>query len=288
MLPNIGIDAQEQKAIHQKLKSFFQNDKLDWSDRLKGYYDYQIELVKKYGRNGLMVFLDTETQVYVDGVNNRSLEIMHYSEVPEGCPWYNLHLLPLDKAIRTAWKEFEISFVDSLEKYTLDLFAIFEGGKWYLAYAYQTRDYEDNVYYEFLGGREPNPNAKLPKELVEAGWKMPGDLKELYAVHANFGNLKSALRDDNTHCICAAEKLGTSLTSLEKYVEEWEADYSFFDLLPFWQDGAGNYQNFLKTEIIGDSYATVDWDHETKEISGQCTLEEFIDYHDGQKLRGEW
>ena len=91
MLPNIGIDAQEQKAIHQKLKSFFQNDKLDWSDRLKGYYDYQIELVKKYGRNGLMVFLDTETQVYVDGVNNRSLEIMHYSEVPEGCPWYNLH-----------------------------------------------------------------------------------------------------------------------------------------------------------------------------------------------------
>lgn len=287
MLHNIGLDANQQKEIHQKLKSFFRDSELDFTKQLKAYYQYQLELVKKYGRDGLMVFLDTETQVYVDGVNNRSLEIMHYSEVPESCPWYNLHLLPLDQAIRKAWEKFPVELVDSLEKYTLDLFAIFEGGKWYLAYAYQVTDYENNVYYEFLGGREPDPDAKLSKDLVKAGWKMPEDLKELYSVHGNFGNLKSALRDDRSHCISAAEKLEASLIFLEEYVKEWEADYSFFDLLPFWEDGAGNCQNFWKTEPIENSYATVDWDHETKDISGYSTLAEFIDYQFGRELRGE-
>lgn len=288
MLSHIGLNAKEQKEIHQKLKSFFQDKKLEFMDQLAAYYKYQVELVKKHGREGLMVFLDTETQVYVDGENNRSLEIMHYSEVPESCPWYELHLLPLDEAIRKAWDQFPIAFVDSLEKYTLDLFAIFEAGKWYLAYAYQVKDYANNVFYEFVGGREPNPDAKLPEELVKAGWKMPEDLKDLYAVHANFGDLKSALRDDNSHCISAAETLETSLTFLEEYVEKWEVDYSFFDLLPFWEDGAGNCQNFLKTEPDDNSYVTVDWDHETKEISGSSTLAEFINYQFGQKLRGEY
>ncbi|WP_343636203.1 hypothetical protein [Fluviicola sp.] len=288
MLPNITLTADQQKEIHQKLKSFFQDTKLDFMEQLKAYYDYQVELVKTHGREGLMVFLDTETQVYVDGINNRSLEIMHYSEVPESCPWHDLHLLPQDEAISKVWENFPISFVDSLVKYTLELFAIFEEGKWYLAYAYQVKDYADNIFYEFLGGREPNPDAKLPGDLVKAGWKMPADLKALYSVHANFGDLKSALRDDRSHCICAAEKLETSLTFLEEHVEEWEADYSFFDLLPFWEDGAGNCQNFYKKEPIGNSYETVDWDHETKEISGYSRLAKFIDYHDGQKLRGEY
>lgn len=288
MLPNIKLTADQQKKIRQKLKSFFKDQKLDFMEQLKAYYDYQVELVKTHGREGLMVFLDTETEVYVDGVNNRSLEIMHYSEVPESCPWHYLHELPQNEAIRKTWKNFSIDFVDLLETHTLELFSIFEEGNWYLVYAYQVKDYADNIFYEFLGGREPNPDAKLPKDLMKAGWKMPQDLKELYSVHANFGDLKSALRDDNSHCISSAEKLETSLTFLEEYVEEWEADYSFFDLLPFWEDGAGNCQNFYKKEPIDNSYSTVDWDHETKEISGSSTLAEFINYHYGQKLLGEY
>lgn len=288
MIPNIQLTADEQKTIHQKLKSFFQNSGDDFMSKLNAYYKYQVELVKKHGREGLMVFLDAETEVYVDGINNRSLEIMHYSEVPESCPWYNLHLLPLDQAIRKTWERFHIKFVDSLEKYTLDLFAVFEEGKWYLAYAYEVKDYANNIFYEFLGGREPNPEAELPKELIKAGWKMPQDLKALYEVHANFGDLKSALRDDNSHCISAAEKLETSLSFLEEKVEEWEADYSFFDLLPFWEDGAGNCQNFYKPEPDNGSYVTVDWDHETKQISGSSSLAEFMEHHYGEKLRGEY
>lgn len=287
MLPNIKLSIDEQKSIHQKLKSFFKDSGDDFMEKLKAYYNYQLDLVKTHGREGLMVFLDTETQVYVDGINNRSLEIMHYSEVPESCPWYKLHLLPLDEAIRKAWENFPIQMVDSLEKHTLDLFAIFEEGKWYLAYAFEVSDYDNNRYYEFLGGREPNPDAKLPKDLVKAGWEMPQDLKELYSVHGNFGDLKSALRDDNSHCICAADQLEASLTFLEEYVEQWEADYSFFDLLPFWEDGAGNCQNFYKKEPIDNSYVTIDWDHETKEISGSNTLAQFMEYHFGEKLRGD-
>jgi hypothetical protein len=116
---------------------------------------------------------------------------------------------------------------------------------------------------------------------------MPEDLKELYSVHGNFGDLKSALRNQLSHCIAAAERLETSLTFLEDKIEEWELDYSFFDLLPFWEDDAGNCQNFYKIEPIENSYATVDWDHETKEVSGYSTLAEFIDYQFGRTLRGD-
>lgn len=288
MLPNIGISAQEQEEIHAHLKSFFKNDQLEFMDQLAAYYKGQIELVEKYGRDGLMVFLDTETQVYVGDGPNRSLNIMHYTEVPENCPWYHIHELPRNEAIRKVWENWPIKFVKSLEEYCVDLFVIFENNTWFLIYPYLAKNYDDARYYEFFGGSQPNPDAQLPKALIEADWKMPEDLKKLYSIHGRFGNAKSVLTGDRSDNIIPADKLETSLTFLEQYVEEWEADYSFFDLLPFHEDSGGNSQNFLKTEWDVDSYATVDWDHETKEISGYSYLSEFIDYRFGEAIRGEY
>lgn len=288
MLPHIGISAREQVEIHEHLKSFFKNDQLEFMEQLAAYYKAQVELVEKHGREGLMIFLDTETQVYVGDGPNRSLDIMHYTEVPEACPWYHLHELPRDEAIRKVWENWPIKFTKSLAEYCLDLFVIFENNTWFLVYPYLAKNYDDARYYAFFAGSQPNPGAALPKALTEAGWKMPQDLKKLYAVHGRFGHAKSVLTGDRSDNIIPAEKLETSLTFLEEYVKEWEADYSFYDLLPFYEDSCGNSQNFFKTEWEVDSYATVDWDHETKEISGYNYLSEFIDYRFGEPLRGEY
>lgn len=284
MLPNSGIDPKEQTQLLRQLDTAFSNQQLDFSEQLRGLYKTQTDLVEKYGRDGLMLLIDYETRVYVDADTKRSLEIMHYQDVPTNCPWYDLHELQIPDFIQKVWEAFPIPFVEILKEYTKDLFVIFEDQRWYLAYAYQAKDYDDNTYYQFLCGCQPQPNAKLPKALLDAGWKMPKDLQELYSVHSIFGDLRSALRNDITDCIPNAGSLETSLTFLEEYVEQWEVDYTFFDLLPFCEDGAGNSQNFYKAEPEGDSYLTVDWDHETKEISGASTLAEFIEHQFAERL----
>lgn len=287
MLPHISLSPQEQEQIHLHLKSVFNDEKLEFTDQLAAFYKAQIDLVEKHGSDGLMVLLDSETQVYVDSDTKRNLEIMHYTQVPESCPWHHLHELPRDEAIRKVWENWPIRFVKSLIEYSIDLFAVFENNTWFLVYPYLAKNYDGAHYYEFLGGSQPNPDAELPKKLIKAEWKMPQDLKELYSVHGRFGDARSVLKNDRSDNIVSVEKLEMGLAFLEKYVEEWELDYSFFDLLPFYEDSTGNSQNFLKTEWEGDSYTTVDWDHETKEISGHSMLSEFINYKFGEPLRGE-
>lgn len=53
--------------------------------------------------------------------------------------------------------------------------------------------------------------------------------------------------------------------------------YAFADLLEVSRDGAGNSQCFLRNEPDDDDPLTVDWDHETREISGEEPFFEFLD-----------
>lgn len=285
-LNNLNVSPEEQTQLTKAIRDAFNNKKLDWNERLRTLWRAEWKLVEDYGHEGLMMLIDDKTQVYVDGGPNRSLDIMHISDVPEKCPWYALRELPLKEIIEQVWKPFAIGLVDDLTECTKDLFVIHEGKHWYLVYAYVTRDYNNVDYYDFFAGRESDPKAKLSKKLLDAGWKMPEDLKDFYEVHGTFGSMEAVLRNDDTHAISSAEKLEASLTFLEQYQEEWGAEYSFFDLLPFFEDGAGNSQNFYKADPVGNSYATVDWDHETKEISGGSMFEEFLDYHFGNTLKG--
>nr|WP_294860794.1 hypothetical protein [uncultured Fluviicola sp.] len=284
MLPNIRIAPKEQVELLKTLDTAFSNQELDFSEQLCGLYKTQTDLVKKYGRDGLMLLIDCETRVYVDSETKRSLEIMHYHAIPKDCPWHELRELQISDFIQKVWAAFPISFVEVLKEYTKDLFVIFEDKKWYMVYAYQGKDYNNNSYYDFLGGCQPEQNAGLPKALLDTGWKMPKDLQELYSVHSIFGDLKSVLKNAITDCIPNASSLETSLTFLEEYVVAWEVDYTFFDLLPFCEDGAGNSQNFYKAEPTENSYATVDWDHETKEISGASTLAEFMEHQFAERM----
>ncbi len=285
-LNNITIPTERQTSLHQNFNKIFKDENTDFTERLTNLWSAQMETVSQYGRDGLMLVLDYEINRYTDKKNLKNLQIMHYTEAPNDCPWHHLHLLPLSEAIRKAWEASPMEFSKALEEECEDLFAVHASGKWFLIYAFKTANYQGAEYYEFFSGREPHPDAQLPKELIAAGWKMPEDLKAFYAVHGNFGDVLGSLDDTSVGCISSVYKLEASLTFLEEYVEEWEADYSFFDLLPFCEDGAGNSQNFYKAKPENSSYLTVDWDHETKEISQGENFADYINEHFGYKLQG--
>jgi hypothetical protein len=55
-------------------------------------------------------------------------------------------------------------------------------------------------------------------------------------------------------------------------------DYKFSDLLAYYPDGAGNAQCFYRGD--GNENETVDWDHETWEISRSSEEEGFFEFID--------
>jgi hypothetical protein len=288
MLPHIGIDPSEQEKLHRQFDAAFSDETIDFNTQLNNLWKSQMDLVEQYGSDGLAFLLDHETRVDADDDKKRSLHVVHYTALPQSSPWHSLSTLSPEAAIRKAWEAFPAAFVTTLAHNCKGLFGIFENDRWFLAYAYIKTEYDNSTYYEFLCGSEPEQDAQLPETLIGEGWKMPQDLKAFYAVHGSFGNLQSVMRGEESDCIKAAATLETSLTFLEEHVAEWEADYTFFDLLPFFMDSGGNCQNFYKQLPTDGSYMTVDWDRSTKELTGKAQFADFIDYRFGDTLRGEW
>ena len=52
--------------------------------------------------------------------------------------------------------------------------------------------------------------------------------------------------------------------------------YRFDDLLTFFEDGAGNGENFLRLGPGEPPVGTVDWDHETREVGSVRDFREFL------------
>jgi hypothetical protein len=55
--------------------------------------------------------------------------------------------------------------------------------------------------------------------------------------------------------------------------------YNGADLLEFFPDGTGNAQCFQRRSTQDAHPLTVDWDHETRELSGESDFFEFVDEH---------
>jgi len=115
---------------------------------------------------------------------------------------------------------------------------------------------------------EPKENPNL----IKYEWTIPKDLKEFYSVHNGFGEIYDAgfilsneeikVMGEMMNPICQKQNINPD-------------EYSFNNLLEFLPDGGGNAQCFLKDETGNNK--TVDWDHETWEISEEENFYEFID-----------
>ena len=130
---------------------------------------------------------------------------------------------------------------------------------------------ERDYYRIYTGGMSLYESNENPN-LLEYGWLIPKDLAEFYSIHNGFGEIYDA------NFILSNEQIrvmGEMMNPICKEQNVKPDEYSFDNLLEFFPDGAGNTQCFLRDDTGNN--LTVDWDHETWEISEEEDFYEFID-----------
>lgn len=286
MLPNLTISPEEQERYAAVFHSVYNAPDVDFSTRLINLRNEQTKVIETHGRDGRMAVLEYEIRQYTKPHHLEGLSIIHFANAPIQSPWFDSRRFPLERFIADVWKNFRGPFVETLQANCIDAFVVQASGKWYLLYAYETSHYNSGVYCDFMAGREPELHPVFPAELTAAGWRLPGDLARLYSVHGAFGEVTAVFENGPHGCILPAGELELSLTFLDAVAKEdgWEIDYSFHNLLPFYEDGSGNSQNFYKILRNDDSYMTVGWDHETTELGNPEPLAEYLDRRFGDMM----
>jgi hypothetical protein len=143
---------------------------------------------------------------------------------------------------------------------------------WEMAYVSNRALHDGTPYVEtFLGGA-PNQAPVLVQRLIDLGWKLPRPLRALYAIHDGLGPEGGGI-----HASRSLIDLGEIMGPIMARQGLVPGGYEFDDLLEFWRDGAGNAQCFHRRYPGDDDPPTVDWDHETREISGPSSLADFAE-----------
>lgn len=124
----------------------------------------------------------------------------------------------------------------------------------------------------YIGGA-PKQNIQPNENLTKYSWGIPNDLQTFYSIHDGFGELY-----DGMNLIYQAKDLDVLVSVFEGLPEDMKfkpEGYKLEDLLEFFPDGAGNVQCFIRNS--NGNNTTVDWDHETREISDEIDFFSFID-----------
>ncbi|MYM27195.1 hypothetical protein GTP58_02530 [Duganella sp. CY15W] len=145
-------------------------------------------------------------------------------------------------------------------------------GDWKLVYLVDRALYDGRPYYELIVGGTPNSSPRLSDRAQSLGWGVPKSMNKLCLVHDGFGALDSGIL--TSRYLVDLGELMDPIAKEQGFVSD---DYEFQDLLEFSSDGAGNCQAFHRRSRDDLDPLTVDWDHETREISGETPFFEFAD-----------
>ena len=200
--------------------------------------------------------------------DRNSVNYFQLGELPPLCPWAHLNGKNVDAAIDTLFEPIADgvpNLIEALKDRCKFLYAERNGESWTLHYFLDIVLYDGRRYYHIYSGGEPNSIPDTNASLVKYHWNVPNDLRRLYAIHDGFGPILGSNE---------IRVMAQMMDPICKAQDSFPEDYQFLDLLEFHPDGAGNGQCFHRQ---GDQLATVDWDHETWEISGE---QEFFDYLD--------
>jgi len=213
---------------------------------------------------------------------DESIAVRDLDSLPTGHAWREFIGIDPGEAVRQGFASMASHAPEWIATFAQAVRAIYTleaAGEQYLVYACDmTEGYgaQSRPVLSVLVGAPPLDSAqlaavdeRLTDYVRKAGWKVPLELRELYAIHHGLGRLASwGFRYDNAGSIYPVEQLSLLGEIMNSIAEEqnFQPDgYCFDDLLTFFEDGAGNGQNFLRRE--GNVVGTVDWDHETREIS---------------------
>ncbi|HEY0063166.1 MAG TPA: hypothetical protein VGC21_13675 [Telluria sp.] len=190
------------------------------------------------------------------------------------CPWQIEGLAAVDAVdkVLSPLRRLLPEFVSTLEERIRWVVPVRSEGEWQLVYLVDRALYDGRPYYELIVGGAPNLAPQLSERAASLGWKVPDAIKTLCLVHDGFGAVDSAILASRY-----LVDLGEIMDPIAKEQSFVPDDYEFQDLLEFCPDGAGNCQAFHRQRRDDPNPLTVDWDHETREISGERPFFEFVD-----------
>jgi hypothetical protein len=227
------------------------------------------ELVRDYGGDGVQLWL--EDDVFV----SRFDAFYEAGQIPPdaGCPWElpaNASPAAIITTIFAPLTDHLPQTIALLREHCRGLFVLRHQQRWRLLYLIPRTLYGGQEYWQIVAGGPPLADPVLPEEPSKHGWRMPAALRFLYSVHDGLGDLLHG-----SHCVLSCEKLQT--LSLYVNSEEEGLPYDTKDLLEFYPDGVGNGQYFHRRSRRDPDPPTVDWDHETRELSGERDFFDFLD-----------
>ncbi|WP_028101293.1 SMI1/KNR4 family protein [Pseudoduganella violaceinigra] len=190
------------------------------------------------------------------------------------CPWQieGLDALDVVGKVLAPLRRLLPNFVSTLQERVRWVIPARSGDEWKLVYLVDRALYDGRPYYELIVGGAPNATPRLSDRAKSLGWTVPQSMQELCLVHDGFG-----AHDGGILASRLIVDLGEVMDPIAKEQGFVPDDYEFQDLLEFCPDGAGNCQAFHRQSRDDADPLTVDWDHETREISGGMPFFEFAD-----------
>lgn len=190
------------------------------------------------------------------------------------CPWKIEGLEAVDAVdkVLSPLRSLLPKFVSALEERIRWIVPVRSGSDWELVYLVDRALYDGRPYYGLIVGGAPNSAPRLSDRAESSGWQVPQAMKLLCSVHDGFGALDSGILPGGY-----LVDLGELMDPIAKEQSFVPDNYEFQDLLEFCRDGAGNCQAFHRKFRNDADPMTVDWDHETREISGEMPFFEFVD-----------
>ena len=220
------------------------------------------DIINHYGFEGVKLVRKSETRG----------QLYNLGEFPADCPWAHLNDKSIQEAIAVNFRSIDSKIpllLTTLKTRGRFIYTEKFNNNWQLHYLLSMKLYTGNDHFIVYTGGVPNPNSQANDDLKSHNWNLPDALKTFYAIHDGFGGKY----DHNVLANADLRVMASHMDKICKEIDRYPEAYSFKDLLEFFPDGAGNAECFHKNK----GNITVDWDHETWELSPEIDFFEFID-----------
>lgn len=263
----------EYTDISEEQKEFFKlqlqrDSSKDFSSEFIRTTDMERKIINEHGFDGIKLVFETQN----------SENYFQLGEFPSNCPWAGFNNLDLIGCIEANFKAIENKIPNLLEAMKDRCRFIYVERKetdWKMHYFLDMTLFDGREYYRIYAGGKPNPNPQPNETLTKFGWTVPFDLAEFYAIYDGFGEIADA------NFILSSQEISVMGEMMNQLCKDQgfplPEEYNFNDLLEFFPDGAGNVQCFYRKNSDSENMLTVDWDHETWEISEESDFYDFID-----------
>lgn len=211
-------------------------------------------------------------------------------DLPDGHRWREHRQRDPGEAVRRIFADLWECAPELFERFAHAVRAIYvleRAGAHCLLYACDAKQHDGKILLTLLVGGPALDDVELEaidgrlrEEVRARGWRVPAELRKLYRVHHGFGFLSPfTAHFDSAFSVYPADQLsvvGELMNEIAREKNFEPAGYRFDDLLAFCEDGAGNSENFFRPGPGEEPIGTVDWDHETREISSVRSFWEYL------------